>query len=267
MKIKSRVELKDNYIYKYGKFKDIERTLKGETLGFSKLNKLNDPFEASYNYAHVFDTEDRAKSFSSSKMNHGDEWEFRNKVKSLIDSKISEILVTCFTTTPTEPLMWAHYAENHHGVCYCFDGDELQFDEEFVKGNVQYSNKIPELYFFENSTTEKQLEVFLPNLVCTKQSAWSYENEIRYFGKSENTVQKFNLSSLKSIILGCRVERDEAHKIRQLVSNIYNETGRNIEVYYAVKDGGYYKMKIEPFKIETLQIMSGYLSSESPIQP
>ena len=62
-------------IYKYGKFKDLERTLLQKTLGFSRLDSLNDPFEASYNYFHIFSTKERAESFQNERTGKGPEWQ------------------------------------------------------------------------------------------------------------------------------------------------------------------------------------------------
>lgn len=254
-------------IYKYGKFKDLERTLLKQTLGFSKLDSLNDPFEASYNYIHFFSTLERADSFDNARIGKGPEWQHRKEVISKIDSKLKKIVVTCFTQQPTEPLMWAHYAENHTGVCYCFDSDTLIFEEKFKRKDVQYSNKVPELLYFENSTTDDHLECFLPNVVCTKSDAWAYEKEIRFFGNSSETSHSFKPSSLKAVILGCRVNKEQEEKAKQLIEKANKSNNTNIKLLFAIKDDGFYHMNIRKTKIKKHQISSVCCIPEEPLFP
>ncbi|AIW17175.1 DUF2971 domain-containing protein [Vibrio tubiashii] len=264
MKLKN-FEEKENYIYKYGKLEDLERTLNNKTLGFSKLDSLNDPFEASYNHVHIFATEERATAFSESEIFDGAEWGDRNRVKDFIESKLQEVVVTCFTERPTEPLMWAHYADDHKGVCYCFDRDNLEFKGNFKRQSVQYSNKVPDLLVFENSTTEAQLEMYIPNLICTKSEAWAYEKEIRYFGQSSKTAHNFDVETLQAVILGCRVTTEQCIKAQKLIDKVNKQYGTEIGLFHAVKDGGFYQMQIHPMKLQRLQISSGYCSPQEPM--
>ncbi|EHK9100270.1 DUF2971 domain-containing protein [Vibrio parahaemolyticus] len=264
MKLK-QFEENESYIYKYGKFKDLQRTLNNRTLGFSRLNKLNDPFEASYNHVHLFATKQRASAFSESGIFEGPEWADRNKVKELIESKLQEVVVTCFTERPTEPLMWAHYADNHKGVCYCFDKEALSFEGGFECQSIQYSNKVPDVFIFENSTTEAQLEMYMPNLICTKSEAWAYEKEIRYFGESSETVHNFDITSLKAVILGCRVTIEKTLEARKLINSINKKFGTEIGLFHAIKDGGLYKMQIHLMQLEQFKISASYCSQQEPI--
>lgn len=244
------VTFDEDKIFKYGEVKNLERTLKNRTLGFSNLAKLNDPFEASYNYVHHFSSAERSTNYSENSIK-GSEAEFVKSVKSIVDTELSKYVVTCFTRTPNEPLMWAHYAENHTGVCYCFDNTKLFQNKDYKNNDIQYSNRRAKLYFFENSTTNAQLKSQLGDLICAKSDAWSYEKELRYYIPSEELVHEYEPQALVAIILGCRVSDAEFRKAQELVNSYNQKNGQKIELYYSSMSGWLYEMVVHKMNITT----------------
>lgn len=102
-------------IFKYGPFENVERTLSKLTLGFSPLSSFNDVYESEYRLVHFFHSvEDEKILFEGKKSPF-------TKINKLASDYLDAVRVTCFSYSSTNNLMWAHYANNHKGVCYCFN--------------------------------------------------------------------------------------------------------------------------------------------------
>jgi hypothetical protein len=91
--------------------------------------------------------------------------------------------VTCFfSAEPKDPLMWAHYADNHEGFCI-----EYEITKEIEDlHEVNYSSQYPKV-----SATElifSQRETF-QRVLTTKISNWSYEKEYRLIKLYELTPE------------------------------------------------------------------------------
>jgi Protein of unknown function (DUF2971) len=79
----------------------------------------------------------------------------------------------CFCRSWRNPVMWAHYARNHTGICYGFDVDPAIFiDVRYVSERL-YPNLT--LKNFSSHVGEDQMV----DLFATKFIHWSYEEEVR----------------------------------------------------------------------------------------
>lgn len=263
----STVNFDDEKIFKYGKFEDLERTLENQTLGFSNLVKLNDPFEASYSYVHYFSSTEKYKNFSIYNT-EGTEAECIEKVKEIIDSELSKYVVTCFTRTPNEPLMWAHYAGQHTGVCYCFDKSQLFKNGSYKYDEVQYSNRRAKVRFFENKTTKEELKSQLGDVICSKSDAWSYEKELRYYAPSKLLIHEFEAKALVAIILGCRAGKDTENiiKIRELIKNYNKKNNHIVKLYYSTMSGSLYEMFVHKERVTSDNTAYDVVSTKNPIK-
>ena len=98
--------------YIYTKFEYLENILKNDELKVIFPEDCNDPME--------FTTKD-------------------------IISPVGDDLhgMICFTETPCHPVMWAHYADNHRGICL-----EFQFDVSDTKTNLDL-NQQPTQYSYD----------------------------------------------------------------------------------------------------------------------
>jgi len=125
----------------------------------------------------------------------------------------------CFTKRHDSNPMWAHYADNHRGVCLEFRfmrpppegsdaaraGIAFLTDPEFVGHYpVNYSND------FAQVTDIKDIGSAI-RILHTKNPDWSYEQEVRFiklgdpdFPGAGGTIS-FYKTSLTKVILGCRV--------------------------------------------------------------
>ncbi|MFN1584637.1 DUF2971 domain-containing protein [Vibrio rotiferianus] len=74
----------------------------------------------------------------------------------------------CFSKRLGNPVQWAHYADNHRGMCFEFDiPKELLQKVKYVDSPV---------YISRNSSRWKEL---IPNVTLCKYKSWRYEREYR----------------------------------------------------------------------------------------
>jgi hypothetical protein len=129
-------------------------------------------------------------------------------------------LVLCLTETPSNILMWAHYANCHTGVVLQFAS--LESSSWAAARPVAYREKMPllfdhdELLKFLTGRTAIDKERFRLESVLTKSTDWRYEREWRvvWYGKEEIDYEdtKFDPTELTGIYLGCRTSRSDADK-------------------------------------------------------
>lgn len=154
--------------------------LKNKRLKISDFSNVNDPFE-------LLGIELRDKVV-------------RQSVK-FEKSKISkENGLLCFSEDKYNPVQWAHYADNHKGVCLGFEIDEKKLRK------VKYvSERLVKETLDQPDCNEK--------LLTTKFSHWSYEQERRLIIKLTNhsmgsqglRFKEFDGDmSLKEVYIGCK---------------------------------------------------------------
>jgi len=108
----------------------------------------------------------------------------------------------CFSEDKYNPVQWAHYADNHKGVCFGFEVPEKKLRK------VKYvSKRLARDTLGQPDCNEK--------LLTTKFSHWSYEQERRlilelanYFSDSNGLrFEDFgNNMVLKEVYIGCKSE-------------------------------------------------------------
>ena len=85
--------------------------------------------------------------------------------------------IICFSDNWRSPVMWAHYAEKHYGVCLGFDVGDI--DGECIVHEVKYNR---DRLQFELDAEKDLLGVdksFVLALLYTKAHEWAYEREYR----------------------------------------------------------------------------------------
>lgn len=160
-------------LYKYYNFESGKIALESERVGFRSPQHFNDPFEASLI---------EGKSYTS------------NRVKNIRNA----VAILSLTRDPLNPLMWAHYGQEHKGFVIGYEMQDPFFQCEksnlipVQKGNIIYTKTKP---FIKASTTVatnlcnaieglhdegdlKSLEL-INHLFLNKDTIWSYEEEVR----------------------------------------------------------------------------------------
>lgn len=158
--------------------------LKKKHLKVSRFSQCNDPFELA----------------SFSQRNRTIRHQFRDWLSDM--DKHHGLL--CFCRSWRNPVMWAHYAKNHTGVCYGFDVDPNTFvDVRYVSERL-YPNLSPENFL--NHVGEDQMV----DLFATKFIHWSYEEEVRLLVKFSERIPDGDIvfhsfsdsMQLKEVIVG-----------------------------------------------------------------
>jgi hypothetical protein len=134
------------------------------------------------------------------------DYEFRAAYEAGVAAVSERFGVICFTKDWSNPLMWAHYADKHRGVCLGFDiDDELLHEINYVSGKLL---PIVNMDLDGGGLTER----FVEEILFTKHEYWRYEDEVRVYVPLEKIDQStgFYFTSfaknmvLKEVIIGAR---------------------------------------------------------------
>ncbi|HWE84809.1 MAG TPA: DUF2971 domain-containing protein [Terracidiphilus sp.] len=159
---------------------------------------------------------------------------------SRIDSQLVETGIFSLSADPAHPLMWAHYADQHRGLCLGFEetpGSKLANWVHCLQ--VIYSDELPEMQGngFQTTMAFSMDEAGRPytssykisfedetfrRVVSTKPTAWSYEQEVRYIEPFGGLCDWPGMLSECTFRLGCRDDRRQ-HYIGLLESHVPNE--------------------------------------------
>lgn len=96
--------MSEKIVYHFLKYEYAKSAIIGNKLKIATYENLNDPFEC---FIH--------------RLNHLCK---DKKIIKELNSYKKEFGFLCFSSVYSEPLMWAHYAENHKGVCLGFKTKE-----------------------------------------------------------------------------------------------------------------------------------------------
>jgi hypothetical protein len=164
-------------LYKYMSFDVARQVLESGALQFSRCNRFNDPFD-SPRYPRQGDDSIRG---NLTRITREIGWR-------------ENIGLLCLTRTPTNPLMWAHYAASHEGVVIGIDVEQAGFTDpasNFIPaqfGSIVYVSRRPNWGYFSGeepgpagTTFAFQASNFerLQRLFLTKPIHWAYEEEVR----------------------------------------------------------------------------------------
>jgi hypothetical protein len=166
----------------------------------SSLDKMNDPFE------------DRFKDKNS---------------KLLVDN----CGVLCFSGNETkngnilqEPLMWAHYANNHKGIAIGFvpETPDLHFFKVEYLSKKQIDEKFNKLLSEFQNKKEKVISPFQEIFFKYKTNFWSYENEYRQIRFLANNMYVDPIGKVNEVVFGFRTEKAEELAVWSVLKNGVN---------------------------------------------
>jgi hypothetical protein len=177
------------FLYRYVGAATAWECLKESSLAFMPPRNFNDPFDTNPALDLVGLTEQKAKAMLRTRNS------FMNSV----------IGGACFTARKDDPLMWAHYGDEHKGVMLCFDA--MHPDLAGLQ-RVIYSSKRPSVDVIASDVGQKLL---------VKSSIWRREKEWRLTAKLSKCkvrmidglpvyIQHLNRKCFVSITFGCRAD-------------------------------------------------------------
>ncbi|MCR4826372.1 MAG: DUF2971 domain-containing protein [Bacteroidales bacterium] len=124
------------------------------------------------------------------------------------------------------PLMWAHYADAHKGICirYCFNKELFPLHNEEMTEIYRLGNAV-----YKDKFSINEFEIGLNDALFAKSKVWKYENEVRLIYCSTkdlpDVVKVKAPGAIKAIYFGLRCSKEDEYIIRALVA------GRDIELY------------------------------------
>jgi len=222
------IALKSSESYKG--YKDFEDSIqddlnKLEAISSNKIwlstcSNLNDPFELNALYID----EERLNQYN---------WPIA-EVKEIFEGFKGSFLIGSFTTHLNDCLpMWAHYANNHCGICVEYaviDPTNLykvSYEYSRVPIAVIITNIINEYYLEENEgkvceDTRKYISSLLHS-ACIKDKSWEYEDEYRILHININKEKNGDLVNLidiglkmSAIYLGINCSKEHEEKLRKI---------------------------------------------------
>lgn len=177
------------------------KDLKERRLKIARIMELNDPFE-------FLGVELSDRSFRQGLL----------QVKARL-SQDSGLL--CFTKSWHNPVLWGHYADKHRGICLGFD-----MPDEFL-GQVSYVNS----RFQWPATLD---EPFVKQLLFTKFSHWSYEDEYRAYVNLDEITDGFYYADFSDrLVLRQVIVGPESTISRADLSSALGNLADHVEVFKA----------------------------------
>lgn len=151
---------------------------------------------------------------------------------------IRSLGILSFSRTPTDALLWSHYADGHCGVCLGFDPELLQFDDVFIKGDIEYASAPPYVDLFLKMTEElgefvrpwerhkypdeqgeqfytSQLSRLMRANLLVKSEKWKYEEEHRMI-TARPGHHAFSPKALREVVQGTKTREAD----RETLANI-----------------------------------------------
>lgn len=241
-------------LYKYYGFEAGKKALKSSNLGFRKPKNFNDPFELSF--------------LSNSGGPHSKQAE----LKSILDDLRNTVAILSLTRAPSNPLMWAHYGQEHSGFVVGYDvSDSFLSSDEYnlipvSAGDVVYTstksphildpdmmNRIQNIFMSgmgelqrirDTETLSLARKIFL-----TKHASWVYEEEVRVVKILDSLFEEstaFQNDERRSHY-SLTEEESPGHLIEQIPGlSIFNFQVPIKEVYLGLRNS----LSDEPEKIE-----------------
>jgi hypothetical protein len=255
-------------LYHYQRFdaRHLENTVANGVVRFTRPSDFNDPWDCKPVFSVPEDKKERAslvRWIAAASTRRGaalDPVERERRVEELItdpnalrrsmDHTEAEMQrqmdtryrVYCLTTKPACPLMWAHYADHHRGICL-----EINVRQPNLCSAIQVQYR--KTYASFRLDDHRDVSPFY-----TKSSDWQYEDEYRLIAeeergafdhrtlKTQDQFYKLPSGSVMSIIIGAKAP-EETHKT---VRDIVNRSGSNVLLRQARRAPSRYELLIDP---------------------
>ena len=161
--------------------------------------------------------------------------EYQRRFIEQLQGDVDRAGVACFSAVPDDLLMWAHYAEKHHGVCLKFVGRRY----EPVIGEAQPVVYSPE---FRVARVWDPPMTSMEYAILTKSDHWKYEREWRLFKPQHaGKYLPFDPRSLVAIVFGCRTPKNDRRQIQRWLAK---RGGPPVAVLEAKRVDGAFALKI-----------------------
>ncbi|MGL5091332.1 MAG: DUF2971 domain-containing protein [Aeromonas sobria] len=198
-----------NVLYKYIKNLGVDY-FKNPKIKISNIKYLNDPFESEAG-------ENLIETILGGLTREGGNYN-RDDVAKTINEYLSSYGVFSVSETSRNPLMWAHYANEHRGICIGYKKNIFSKSARPDKEVNDLSEYTPRKVNYDNFRFDRQSEVYKPDglmeaiksHLLTKSDEWIYEKEHRCIVPLDSATHVRYNSDIKNTIscIDCNVSID-----------------------------------------------------------
>lgn len=210
------------YLYKYWPFESAKRYLCTGSIRFAQYFDFNDPFEGAFSIignnssdemiSYFKRTSDYPEEIVNSLPNVITPEEHKKMASQCIQQTLSQVGIFCMSKNNNNLLMWAHYANQHEGLCLKFDLlKDLSTFSSLHK--VVYSTEFLNFNFITSPTR-------VNDILVHKSVDWMYEEEFRVLKlKCAGHILPVNPESLVEITFGSRMSIENKNIIKEIIAN------------------------------------------------
>lgn len=247
-----------SYLYKYYNDTKLE-TVKNNTMWYSAPCKFNDMFDCdiSIDEEEIFHSALQMVPDKRGVRPGSPMWrQLKQTVSagirsfgSTIENMKTTTGISCLSESDDSLLMWAHYANNHCGMCVEYELLEISKQLGFSPVPVIYSDERASFRSINQDTIEADATSVLIESLTSKSPEWSYEKEWRIIrddgacGAKWNAANKGALLDMirpSSVILGCMAKPKFEQDVRK-----YCEESK-INLYKMEKNKKLYRLEKVP---------------------
>jgi hypothetical protein len=207
--------------------------LQRHAIWFSPATQFNDPWDAG-GAVSILRSNTRIERLvlsllfskrESAKVSRLPDQEKYPRIEAVLREEFGLLRFACFTKRYDSNPMWAHYADNHRGVCLWFEFAHFKAGGFVGAVDTPFNGHYPVRYRTDFAqirninTIDSAIEVLF-----TKHPDWAYEQEVRFIKLAdpnfpgEGGTIAFDKSSLKAVILGCKVPLTFGRVVRRLLN-------------------------------------------------
>lgn len=155
---------------------------------------------------------------------------------------LQQLGVYCLAATARDPLLWAHYAQDHRGIAVQFR-PSLDLKAMLIHP-VEYNSAYP---IIDNYFDRKKRNLLSPLL--RKSTSWSYEKEWRIIREGQpNRTFLVQPEAITGVLLGLRISDDDRDYIEELVHERDRRHGVTTRMYKAEPSPGKYDVRFRRFR-------------------
>jgi len=246
-------------VYKYRSFSPRAlEILTSKKLYFPRPDQLNDPLDCQINIQAEYKRTESALSqrFSGEELNRkaflllvlnshrfiGKQVGKRISLNEALQMWIGQRGIFSLSKTPTDALLWAHYADGHKGLCLGFDPEKMGLAGKPRMGSVEYvpAPRYTELFLslveeigeFVKPWEEKhsfpdevgdqfythQISRISTETLFVKSEKWKYEEEFRIVS-NRSYFYSYSPEGLREIIFGSKARAADIRQVRKIIAD------------------------------------------------
>ena len=208
--------------------KNLLESLVRSQLYFARPENLNDPYDCQVDLTKSLE---RAISLATDERKVVLQQALQGRtIFGQINNDIKNFGVCSFSATLLNQALWAHYGDEHRGICltYAIPEDFVNDPSNSIFGfsGVNYGNdRLTEFFLnYQFDNTEADLSDFaidaMKIVLTNKSEDWKYEKEVRMI-KPEPGPMKIPAEFLKQICYGLRTSERDKGFVSELVNGKY----------------------------------------------